>query len=127
MNDIQKRFLLFLLMCIPLRLLMVHLAKTQVKYSMHMGYIAIAIGVSMLFIYLTGIRKTGPETMGKEIWWNNYRPFHATMFLLFAYFTIRLKNAESWKFLLIDAIAGLVFFLKYHFEQGNFQSLLKEK
>ena len=124
MNDIQKRFMLFLFICIPLRLLFVYLAKTQLKYSQQLGYIAAAIGLAMLFIYFTGIRKTGKETFGKEIWWNNYRPFHATMFLLFAYFAIKLKNTEALKFLLIDVVAGLIFFIKYHFEQGNFKQLV---
>jgi len=125
MNDIQKRFLLFLLGCIPLRLYLVYVAKNNKKMLPYMGYIAIIIGLSFSYIYITGSRKTGVEVFGEKIWWNNYRLLHATLYLLFAYFAIN-KNKESWKLLFADVIIGLLLFLYYHYSQNNFIKLFNQ-
>ena len=122
MNDIQKRFSMFLLGCIPARLLYTYLAKTS-NYKTELGYIAIVIGAGFLYLYLTDSRKTGPEVMGNKIWWDCLRPVHGGLYLLFAYSAIHLKSKNAWKFLMGDTLLGLVSFLAFHYKQGNFSKL----
>ncbi len=114
MNTTQKRFLLFLVGCIGTRSLFVYLAKTASKTLLrYMGYIATLIGIGFIYIFLTGSRKTGPEVFGDKIWWNNLRPIHGLLYLLFAYNAIQ-GNKNSWVYLLVDVIIGLISFLYFH-------------
>ena len=66
-----------------------------------MGYLALVMAAGFIYIFLTGSRKTGMETFGDKIWWNDLRPVHALMYGLFAYNAIN-KNQKAWIFLLID-------------------------
>lgn len=123
MKTIQKRFLLFLLACIPTRFLIAFIAKKiPKKYLPYMGLLALVPATGFLYIFITGKRKTGAETFGEKIWWNNLRPIHAFMFYLFAYLAIR-KNAQAFLVLFVDAIFGFVSFLLYHFMNGSFFKL----
>ncbi len=124
MNDMMKRFLLFFIGCIGTRSGLVILAKNINKeYLKYMGYLALIPAIGFTYIFLSGSRKTGPEVMGNLIWWNNLRPFHALMYVLFAYNAIN-GNPQSWIFLLIDVIVGLVSFIVFHWMEGNFNKLL---
>ena len=119
MNTIQKRMLLFLIGCIGTRSLLVYIAKTGSKtVLLYMGYIAIIIGLGFISIYLTGIRKTGPEVFGDKIWWNDLRPIHGLLYLLFAYYAIN-GSKNAWIFLLVDVLFGLVSFLWFHHNNLN--------
>jgi hypothetical protein len=72
------------------------------------------IGIGFLYIYKTGSRPTGIETEGKPIWWNNLRPIHGTLYLLFSLFT--LANVKfSWILLVLDVILGLGAFTKNYY------------
>ena len=123
MNNMQKRFLLFLIGCIGIRILFVYIAKTiDIKYLPILGYIALLIGIGFIVIYLKGLRKTGQEVFGEKIWWNDLRPIHGLLYILFAYFAIT-QNTKAWKFLLLDVIIGLCSFLIYHYRQGDFKKL----
>ena len=120
MNDLQKRFALFLFVCIGLRSLLVYIAKTtDVKYLQILGYLAIIPAIGFSYIFLTGSRKTGIEVLGDKIWWNKLRPIHAILYGLFAYNAIN-KNREAWIYLLIDVIIGFISFIAYHYLEGNF-------
>lgn len=123
MNDIQKRFSMFLFGCIPARLLYTYVSKNHKNYQTELGYVGLFIGIGFMYIYLTGSRKTGKEVMGERIWWNCLRPFHSIMYLLFAYYSIQLKSNDSWKFLFVDTIIGLVSFLFYHYKENNFKNV----
>lgn len=115
MNTLQKRFILFLLGCIGTRLLLVYIAKNiDVNLLKYMGYLLLLPAFGFIFIYLTGIRKTGDEVFGDKIWWNNLRPVHGILYLLFSYNAIN-GNKKSWIYLFIDVIFGLISFLIYHF------------
>jgi len=123
MNDIQKRFLLFLIGCIGTRSGLVYLAKTINKeYLKYMGYLTLIPAIGFIYIYLTKSRQTGGEVMGDKIWWNDLRPFHALMYILFALYAIN-GNPQSWIFLLIDIIVGFISFIIFHYSQGNFNKL----
>jgi hypothetical protein len=113
-NNLQKRFLLFLIGCIGTRSLFVYLAKTASKTILkYMGFIATLIGLGFFYIFLTNSRTTGPEVFGDKIWWNNLRPIHGLLYLLFAYNAIQ-GNRNSWIYLLIDVLIGLFSFLYFH-------------
>jgi hypothetical protein len=114
MNTLQKRFVLFLVGCIGTRLLLVYIAKNiNIKFLKYMGYLLLLPAFGFIYIYLTGIRKTGAEVFGDKIWWNNLRPIHALFYLLFSYNAIN-GNKNAWIYLLIDVLFGLTSFLTYH-------------
>jgi hypothetical protein len=120
MNTIHKRILLFLVGCIGTRSLLVYIAKTtDINYLPYLGYLALLPAAGFMYIFLTGIRKTGLEVFGDKIWWNNLRPVHALLYTLFAYNAIH-KNKKSWMILLADVLFGLVSFLWHHYSIGSF-------
>jgi hypothetical protein len=125
MNDIQKRFLLFLIGCIGTRSFFVYVAKNVgPKYLQLLGYLALLPAIGFMYIYLTGSRKTGGEVFGEKIWWNDLRPLHSLLYFLFAYNAI-IGNTKSWIYLLVDVIFGLVSFLVFHYNNGDFSKLIK--
>jgi hypothetical protein len=127
MNNIQKRFLLFLFGCIGLRSLFVYIAKNvNAQFLMYMGYLALIPAIGFIYIFLTGTRQTGVEVFGEKIWWNNLRPIHGLMYLLFSYNAI-IGNKNAWVYLLIDVIIGLISFLIFHFYNGDFKKIFDNK
>jgi len=125
MNQIQKRFLLFFVGCIGMRILFVFIAKnTSVSYLPYLGYLALLPAVGFIYIYLTGSRKTGQEVFGEKIWWNDLRPLHSLLYFLFAYNAIQ-RNKNSWVYLLIDVVFGLFSFLIFHYFNGDFEKLVQ--
>ena len=123
MNDIQKRFLLFIIGCIGTRTLFVYVAKNAgQKYLPLLGYLALLPAFGFIYIYLTGSRKTGAEVFGEKIWWNDLRPLHSLFYFLFAYNAI-IGNAKAWLDLLVDVVFGLISFLFFHFKNGDFKKL----
>ena len=124
MNTIQKRFLLFLFGCIGTRVFFVYLAKNiDIKYLPYLGYLALLIAIGFAYIYITKSRETGVEVFGEKIWWNDLRPLHASLYGLFAYNAIQ-KNPKAWMFLLVDVTFGLASFLRHHYLNNGFSSLL---
>ena len=124
MNDIQKRFLLFLVGCIGTRSLFVLIAKNaSSKYLPLLGYLALLPAIGFLYIYFTGSRKTGAEVFGEKIWWNDLRPLHSFIYFLFAYNAI-IGNTKAWMYLLVDVIIGLFSFLIFHYINGDFSKLV---
>jgi hypothetical protein len=123
MNTIQKRFLLFLFGCIGTRSLFVYLAKNvNTTYLQYMGYLSILPAIGFFYLFLTGSRKTGAEVFGDKIWWNDLRPIHGILYLLFAYNAIN-GNTFAWIYLLVDVIIGLVSFLSFHYYNNDFTKL----
>ena len=115
MNTITKRNLLFLFGCLPVRILLICLAKYLPQvYLRYMGYVALLPAIGFLVIYMTNSRKTGPEVFGGKIWWNNLRPIHGILYFLFAYMAI---NSLSGAYipLLIDFIIGFTAFITFRF------------
>ncbi len=125
MNNIQKRFLLFLIGCIGTRSLFVLIAKnSSVAYLRYLGFLALLPAIGFAYIYLTGSRKTGQEVFGEKIWWNDLRPLHSFLYFLFAYNAIN-GNKDSWIYLFIDVIIGLISFFVYHYGSGDFTKLIQ--
>ena len=123
MNNIQKRFLLFLIGCIGTRSLFVLIAKNiNIKYLPVLGYLALLPAIGFIYIYLTNSRTTGAEVFGEKIWWNNLRPLHSLLYFLFAYNAIN-GNKQAWVYLLVDVLIGLISFLNFHYKNGDFAKL----
>jgi hypothetical protein len=123
MNDMQKRFLLFLIGCIGVRTLFVLIAKNASTYYLPiLGYLALLPAIGFVYIYLTGSRQTGAEVFGEKIWWNNLRPLHAALYFLFAYNAIN-GNKMAYQYLLIDVVIGLTAFVAFHYKNGDFKKV----
>lgn len=115
MDNLKKRYILFLIGCIGVRSLFVIISKhINKKYLPYLGTLALFPAFGFLYIYFTGTRKTGAEVFGSKIWWNSLRPIHGLLYLCFAYLAIY-KNNYAYVPLLIDVIIGLTAFLDYHF------------
>lgn len=124
MNHLQQRFLMFLIGCIGVRSLFVVIAKyIDPKYLKYLGYLALLPAIGFMYIYVTGSRKTGAEVFGEDIWWNNLRPVHSILYFLFAYNAI-IGNNQSWIYLLVDVLIGLISFLIHHSVNGNILKVL---
>lgn len=125
MDDIHKRYLLFLLGCIPTRLLLALSAyKIDREKLPYMSILTIPIALGFLNIYFRSPRNTGPEVFGDKIWWNDLRPVHATLYILFSVFALK-KNKNAWILLLLDALLGLVAFNMYHIKRRKTENLIK--
>jgi hypothetical protein len=123
MNNLQKRFLLFLFGCIGTRTLFVYIAKNvNSNYLPYLGYLALLPAIGFVYLYLFGLRKTGAEVFGEKIWWNDLRPVHAILYFLFAFNAIN-GNRNSWIYLLVDSIIGLLSFLFFHYTNGDFSKV----
>ncbi len=124
MNHLQQRFLLFLIGCIGTRSLFVIIAKyINTKYLKYLGYLALVPAIGFIYIYLTGSRQTGAEVFGEKIWWNYLRPIHSILYFVFAYYAIIGSN-QSWIYLFIDVLIGLINFLIHHYVNGDFFKIL---
>ena len=80
------------------------------------------LSLYLFYIFFTGSRQTGAEVFGSKIWWNDLRPIHGLLYLLFAYNAI-MGNKSAWIYLLVDVIFGLISFLTFHYYNGDFKSL----
>jgi hypothetical protein len=124
MNSIQKRFVMFLLLCIPTRAFFAYTAKTtNLKTLKNMGFLALLPAIGFMYIYLTKSRQTGLETQGAKIWWNDWRPIYSLIYFSFAYMAINGMKEDAYKALALDVFIGLTTFLVHHYEEGNFSKL----
>ena len=113
----SKRLIAFLFGCILMRLTLTFIAyKINVKYLPYMGYLALVMGFSFIYLFVFGNKKADAQLdwLGeKYIWWNNLRPVHGFMYLTFAYFAIKRKS-YAWMILLVDTFIGLGAWLLHH-------------
>ena len=115
MDTLHKRYLLFLFGCIGSRALLAYLAKISSRRVLcFMGYLLLLPAFGFLYIYATNSRQTGPEVFGEKIWWNDLRPIHGLLYLIFSYNAIH-GNRDAWIYLLIDVLFGFTSFVLHHF------------
>lgn len=113
MNNQRKQLLLFLLGCIPTRLFITYIAKTQTQLLKYMAIPALAISIGFASIFIFKLRDTGREVLGQKIWWDNLRPIHSILWGAFAYNAF-IGNKDAWIYLFIDTIFGLISFIIFH-------------
>jgi hypothetical protein len=110
----MNRLLLFLFGCIGIRALLAYYAKIADPETLRiLGYIALLPAIGFFVIYFGGLRKTGVETGGQPIWWNNLRPVHGLLYAFFSFNAIE-KNPSSWMYLFVDVVFGLTSFIAHH-------------
>ena len=63
----------------------------------------------MMIMFLFNLRQNAPEG-GGNTWWNNIRPIHSLLYIMFFIFVF-IKKDYSYMFLLGDVILGLSVFL----------------
>jgi len=125
MNNIQIRFLLFLIGCIGSRLLFTAVSAAASGWFLQLlGLIAMIPVIGWFYIIFIGKRDTGVEVMGDKIWWKPLRPIHMLLWFFFAWLAIQ-GNRRAWMVLLVDTLFGLGAFLVYHGSQGDFRRLLE--
>ena len=121
MNKLQKRFTLFLLGCIPVRFLFVYIAKNiPINYLPLTAPITLIMGLGFFYTFFSE-KKTG-STFNQIAWWNNLRPIHGLLYILYSYYAYK-KNSDAYKILLSDVIFGLLSFFIYHISVGSFKKL----
>jgi hypothetical protein len=103
----------------------VYIAKEFTDYLPFMGGLALLPAIAWIYIYFNNSRSTGIEVFGENIWWNNLRPIHAFLYILFSIMAFN-KNTQSWKILFVDVLIGLLAFLIYHHNSGNFSILFNK-
>lgn len=117
LSNIQKRILMFLGICIPLRFALTYLAKViNVKYLPLLGSFYLAMGIVMLYLFFTQSRLYR-DWMDGEIWWKNLRPIHAILYIVFGLLAFN-KNKKAWVILLADTLFGLLVFFLHHGKFG---------
>lgn len=107
---------LFLTGCIPARIALVLIAAFATSREVLRGLAVVtgAIALGFAIIYVFGLRKTGVETGGGPIWWNDLRPVHAALYAIAAVAAWNGRGDIAWKALATDAALGLwaYFYLK---------------
>ncbi len=119
-TNMNKRLALFLLGCIPTRILFAYVAKIAPTNVLNvMGVLGLFIAIGFTVIYFGGYRKVGVETGGARIWWNDLRPIHALFYYTFAYMVFFGNKKNAWMALGADVIFGLISFLTFHIKSGD--------
>ena len=117
-----KRMLLFLFGCIGTRCLLAYIAKKiNPEYLQYMGYIALIISLSFIYLFLFGNKKADSQlewSGDKKIWWNNLRVVHGINYLIFAILAIG-KNKNAWIPLAVDVTIGLIAWIVHHTSSGE--------
>jgi hypothetical protein len=98
---------LFIIGCIPIRLLLVWLTyNLNIKYLPILGLLLFIIGFGFGFLYFGNLRLTAPEAGGKT-WWHNYRLIHGMLYLTASIYAFQGKNT-AWIPLLFDVLLGIM-------------------
>lgn len=113
MDKKTQRYLTFLVGCMGTRYFLTYYAKTHTDKLQLMGKVAIAAAVGIAVIHIFGLRKTGIETQGEPIWWDNLRMVHAVLWAAFGYMALK-GNPDSWKVLFADTTLGLGAWAMHH-------------
>ena len=99
------------ILCILVRFLISFLTKIFQNNKIIPLYTFIQ-SLSFFYLFLFDLRLNAPEANGVT-WWNIYRPIHGSLFLLFTLYYIK-EYKSAWKFLFLDTILGIIFFMSHH-------------
>ena len=119
MDNLHKRFLLFLIGCMGTRLVFAVVAKhIPLEYLPYLGTLALIPVIGWLYIIFVGKRDTGAEVFGEKIWWKDIRIIHTLLYASFAYLAFG-KHRSAWLVLLADVLFGFSAFMIHHFVIGE--------
>ncbi len=115
---LTKRLLLFLIGCIGTRTILAYVAKSYPTLLPYLGIFTLSVGLGLFYYYFTGKRTEGPETFGDKIWWNDMRPIHGSLYILFSILAFQ-HNSNAWIILSVDVIIALAAFLIFHYKNND--------
>ena len=118
--SMDKRLILFLVGCMGSRVALVWIAKNYPRVLFYMGIMAVCISFGFMYIWVNGLRKTGIETLGEKIWWNDLRPLHSILWGIFAVMAFQ-GNQNAWMVLLLDVTIGFLAWLNHRMILVNFK------
>jgi hypothetical protein len=97
-----------------------HFARGKSNLLKAMALAAICISAGFLYIWSNGLRKTGPETFGDPIWWNDLRPVHSALYAIFAVLAFGEETQRhAWTVLLADVAIGFAAWIHFHSAPGD--------
>lgn len=108
---LHVRIVLFLLLCIPLRLAFAEATRhTKGKVAL----LALIPATGFIYLSTVGRRDTGAETFGQPIYWQKARPAHAALYVVSAVLFIVGLGRAAHVPLYLDAALGLSVFVIHH-------------
>ena len=111
-----KASLLFLLACIPVRLLLAYAVQrhTPEKYRLLVALALLVPVVGFMTIYFKGLRQTPGETFGcnngSVLWWNDLRPVHGLLYATAAVLVLKESPFAHYP-LYLDVLIGITAFV----------------
>lgn len=109
------RWLLFIFGCIPTKLFFATLSYIFCTNFIIQRTIAIftwIIAFGFLIIWWFNLRTRGIETFGHRIWWNNFRPIHAFLYIIAGYYSW-FQNPRASIILLFDVSLSIFLFASH--------------
>lgn len=114
MDNKFRRIILYLIGCIGTRSTLTYIVKIHPEqYKNILAALLLIPAIGFAYIHINGLRKTGGEVFGADIWWDDLRPIHSFLYLLTA-ILVFLKNNKAHYILALDTIIGLTAFSLYH-------------
>lgn len=101
--------MLFLLGCIPIRILLAILVKNYPNKLIALPLLIIAIG--FIYLYITNSRLNAPEATNNITWWANMRIYHGLLYLMSG-ILILLNNKYAYIPLAVDVLFGLFLYIQ---------------
>lgn len=101
--------LLFVLGCIPSRLL---LANYVYENKVNM-FVTLIPAIGFLYLYFTNSRMNAPEGNGIT-WWHSFRLLHGLLYLLTSYLIYTNDNRKALP-LFLDTVIGLVLWINKYY------------
>jgi hypothetical protein len=114
----QKRLAMFALGCMGARFGLAYLARLTNKIknlSIPLSGILATMGMGFILIYTNNWRKSGLETDGMKIWWNDLRPIHGLLYIVSALSIMKGENIYASNLLISDTLLGLASWLLFHY------------
>ena len=109
----MKSSLLFILGCIPIRILIVYLSTKVPLHSLKLFSIPLLIiSLGFLYLYFTNGRLNAPEA-GGNTWWSKIRLIHGLLYLTAFIYAFQ-ENPLVWIPLLMDVLLGISAFLIHY-------------
>ena len=110
----ENRFMYFLLLCIPLRIILaiipIYLDK---KHFQLYGILLSLIMINLFYLYFNNLRLNAPEG-GGTTWWADFRLLHASLYMCAVIYAFQRKRI-TWVPLIADVLLGIVLFVHHHF------------
>ena len=114
MMTVERRRALFLLGCIPLRLIIailpIYLDKS---YLLYYGLLLSLPMFGFFYLYFNNLRLNASESGGMT-WWSEFRLLHASLYMCAVIYAFQGKRT-AWIPLMLDVVIGMLLFLHNHF------------